>query len=823
MPNIRFYSGLFCVTAATLMLQLVQTRILSVVAWYHLAFFVISTAMFGLTAGAVWVYLRGERFSTKTLSYDLTYYSALFSLSTTIALAIQMTLSPLSQPALTTLLVWLELAVCLSVPFFFSGVVVSLALTRSPFPVGRVYGVDLIGAALGCFGVLLLLNFFDGPSAVLWISVLALFGAMLFSGSAIGSAPEPRSKLMVNLERKGIWFVLLIALATLNSFNSERKGLYPIMAKGKVEIGTVPWFERWNSFSRVVAREIVVQPAHIWGPSPTMRRQDWILPQSYLNIDGDAGTAAYGVAGDLERAAFLKYDVTNLAYYLPDRVRAAIIGVGGGRDLLSARVFGVEEAIGIEINPTFVDLHQNNPEFSAFVGLPQIEGVSLVVDEARSWFARSQDSFDLIQMSLIDTWAATGAGAFTLSENGLYTTEAWQIFLRRLTPSGVFTVSRWYSPGDINETGRMVSLAVAALMESGVENPRNHIFLAAAERIATLVISRSGFSAAELSALNKAVKDLKFDVLIAPGQAPASAVLKSITESRDLTELNRFTKNLELDLSPPNDDRPFFFNQLPLFDIGRVIAMAFTGRSLGVSQGNLFATATLAMLFVVALALVVVAIVIPLRPALRDAGTRQASGGTAYFMLIGMGFMFIEMALLQRFSVFLGHPIYSLSIVLFSLILSTGLGSLLSDHVSIERKNNFIVWAVLTGGYVMSQLLWLPDLLLSLDSGSLAVRGLVTVSVILPAGVLMGFGFPAGMRFISAVDSRPTPWFWGINGASGVLASAVAVACSIAYGIGTTMALGALCYFLLIPAAMVIGFPGGARQRNLSRPIAETA
>ncbi len=823
MPTIRFYSGLFCITAATLMLQLVQTRILSVVAWYHLAFFVISAAMFGLTAGAVWVYLKGERFSAKTLSYDLTYYSALFSLSTTIALAIQMTLSPLSQPAFTTLVVWIEMAVCLSVPFFFSGVVVSLALTRSPFPVGRVYGVDLIGAALGCFGVLLLLNLFDGPSAVLWISVLALLGAMLFAGSGIGSVPETRTKLMINLERKSIWFVLLIVLAALNSTNSERKGLYPVMAKGKVEIGTLPWFESWNSFSRVVANEIVIQPAHIWGPSPTMRRMDWVLPQSYLNIDGDAGTAAYGVAGDLNRAEFLKYDVTNMAYYLPDRNRAAIIGVGGGRDLLSARVFGVKEAIGIEINPTFVDLHLNNPEFSAFVGLPQIEGVSLVVDEARSWFARSQDRFDVIQMSLIDTWAATGAGAFTLSENGLYTTEAWRIFLRRLTANGVFTVSRWYSPVDINETGRMVSLAVAALMESGAETPKNHIFLVAAKNVATLVISRSGFSAPELTALIKASENLEFEVLIAPGQAPASAVLKSIVESRDLAELNRFTKSQELDLTPPNDDRPFFFNQLPLFDIGKVIALATSDRVLGVSYGNLFATATLMMLLAVSLALVIVAIVIPLRPALRDAGPRQASGGTAYFILIGMGFMFIEMSLLQRFSVFLGHPIYSLSIVLFSLILSTGLGSLLSDRISIEKKNNFIAWAVLTGGYVLSTLLWLPDLLLSLDSGSLTARGLVTVSVISPAGLLMGFGFPAGMRFISAVDKRPAPWFWGINGASGVLASTIAVACSIAYGISMTMTLGALCYFLLIPAVMVIGFPGGARQQNLNLPIAETA
>jgi predicted membrane-bound spermidine synthase len=161
-------------------------------------------------------------------------------------------------------------------------------------------------------------------------------------------------------------------------------------------------------------------------------------------------------------------------------------------------------------------------------------------------------------------------------------------------------------------------------------------------------------------------------------------------------------------------------------------------------------------------------------------------GGTAYFMLIGFGFMVSEIALLQRFSVFLGHPIYSLSIVLFSLILATGVGSMITDLVSLDAKPKFLVWASTTAGYLASLTLWLPDLLLSLDSASITVRGTASVLIILPAGLLMGFGFPTGMRFISAVDRKPTPWFWGINGASGVLASALAVASSIAYGIGVT-------------------------------------
>ena len=161
----KFYAGLFLITACTLMLQVLQTRILSVVAWYHLAFFAISMAMFGLTAGAVFVYLRRERFTGHTLSYDLSYFSAVFALTTFICLGVQMTLAPVVTWSVTVIWTWAQLATCMAVPFFFAGIVVSLALTRSSFPIGRVYGVDLLGAAAGCLGVL------KGCTKIAWISL----------------------------------------------------------------------------------------------------------------------------------------------------------------------------------------------------------------------------------------------------------------------------------------------------------------------------------------------------------------------------------------------------------------------------------------------------------------------------------------------------------------------------------------------------------------------------------------------------------------------------------------------------------------------------
>lgn len=337
-------------------------------------------------------------------------------------------------------------------------------------------------------------------------------------------------------------------------------------------------------------------------------------------------------------------------------------------------------------------------------------------------------------------------------------------------------------------------------------NPRRHAFLASSGRVANLVLSREPLSDAALDALERAAAELEYTVLVNPRETPEESVLRDIVSADNMQELERHTASFDLDLTPPTENRPFFFNQLPLHNPIKTIQLALEDGETGVVSGNLFATATLVILFLVSTAMVVLAIVVPLRHAIRDVGRRLAWGGTVYFFLIGMGFMMVEIGLLQRMSVFLGHPIYSLSVVRFSIILTTGIGSMISDRFPLDRQRRLIAWAAVTGAYLAALPIWLPPVLLTFDGSDLFTRAAICVLVIAPAGLLMGFGFPTGMCLISAVDQRPTPWFWGINGATGVLSAALAVAVSIAFGIGTTYVIGALCYMLLIPAAMAIGF-----------------
>ena len=560
----------------------------------------------------------------------------------------------------------------------------------------------------------------------------------------------------------------------------------------------------------------------LWGPSPTYAASPARIriEQRWLNIDGDAGTVASRFTGDLAPFEFLKYDVTTLAYHLPGRSRAAIVGVGGGRDVLSAAVFGSRDITAVELNPTFVQLLTTEPGFADFTRLDRLAGLRLFVDEGRSWFARSTEEFDTIQMSLIDTWAATGAGAYSLSENGLYTVEAWKTFLGRLTDQGVYTVSRWFNASDPNETGRMLSLAVAALFEIGVPEPERHIFMAASDGIATIVVARQPFSATDLAALHEATARYEYQELVVPGESPSYPTLNAIASASSRASLEEVTSAGNFDLTPATDDRPFFFNQLPLtkpLGLLTFLQRREADDPNGVRSGNLDATFTLVILFMVSLALVLATIVIPLRHATRDVGPGLVVAGTSYFLLIGVGFMLVEIGILQRMGVFLGHPVYSLSVSLFALILTTGGGSLLSDAWPLDSRGRLTMWAAATGIYVLSLPVWLPPTLASFEGASLPLRAAICVAVIAPAGVLMGFAFPTGMRLVLAQDSRPAPWFWGINGAAGVLASVAAVTISIAFGISATLMTGAVCYLLLIPAACALLGPASADRQRTSR------
>jgi len=805
--RVAFFIGLFIIAASILSAQILQTRILSVMSYYFLAFFTISMAMFGMTAGALILYFLDRHFPRERFYERLSLLSGIYALALILSWIMLITTAANFEPELPflTIVVLLKLIIALIPPYIVGGLIVSLALTRSPFPVGTTYAVDLIGAASGCFLVLGLMGVYDGVSALLAIAALGTVGAFFFKIADVTETlrRSPGARISVAVY---VWPIVLTAAvlfaADLNA------SLYPYGVRITTVKGQIQRLQAidgifWNSFSRIDIGAAKDSIPSVSGPSPRFHNE-WttLINQRHLQIDGDASTALYRFEGSRDELAFLRFDVTTLAYSIRNAGKAAVIGIGGGRDALSAYHFGFDDITGIDINPIFIDnLERRYADYNRVAALP---GVKLHVDEARSWFTRTPERFDLIQMSLIDTWAATGEGAYSLTENGLYTIEAWKVFLGRLTDTGVYTVSRWYAPENPGETGRLISLAKAALFSLGVENPNQHLYLAASASLATLVVSRAPLTNAEIAGLTETSREMQYRPLLVPGVASENPVIRRIQDAGSIDALFDLSDADVLDYSPPTDSRPFFFNQLRLSDLPNYLRGEYQF-STGVARGNLISTLVLAIIIVVSFVVVMATIVVPTLPVLATVPAGLALLGSGYFFLIGTGFMFVEIGLMQRLSIFLGHPVYGLAIALAGIILSTGLGSALSERVVLSTGSRLAVWSVVTAGYIGALPFVFPTLVDALAGTDLYVRGAVSLLVILPAGLAMGFGFPTGMRLASAIDVRPTPWFWAVNGAAGVFASGLSVGIGTFVSVDATLWSGAAAYLLLLPVAVSMG------------------
>ncbi|MDP2923178.1 MAG: hypothetical protein Q8O30_05590 [Candidatus Omnitrophota bacterium] len=772
--------GIFLISLTTLAFEVALTRLLSVISWYHLAFFAISTAMLGMTAGATTVYLKPNWFTQEKLNINISKTCLAYSLTIPISL-ILLCMSPfVLHASIMSIFVVGGVTLACMLPFYFSGIVVTGALTKYKFSIGKLYASSLIGSSCGCLFVLGGLEIIDAPSLILLCGAISILAAFSFAWS------NPLFKL----RRISRWYLVsLIFIAVINSFTPY--GIRPFVAKGRVGGMSNYLLEKWNSLSRIVVyKEIEGQPSY-WGKSP-LAPEDKKVFYYGMNIDGEAATTLTKFAS-IDDISYLRFDVTNIAYYLRPKGGACIIGVGGGgRDVQSAILFGHEKITGIDINPIFINLLKTR--FKEFAGIASRKEVNLVTNEARSFLSSTKEKYSVIQMSLVDTWAATAAGAFSLSENALYTTQAWKIFLNRLKDDGIFTVSRWYSPKNLGETGRIISLAVATLLDSGEITPYKHIAMVTTNELSTLLISKHAFSEQDIERLKNISSDLQFELVISPDRPPENEILRSIILANSWKQLHNAIKDRQLNYTPTTDENPYFFNMLRLAKIGNCF-----DSNMGLIRGNLIATLTLSALILTLLFLVIATIVVPLWLRSRFNGHEAKIFWPAamYFSLIGAGFMFTEIALVQKLSVFLGHPIYALGIILFTIIASAGIGSFFSAQLPLTRKPWVFIYPFIIACSIAAIRFILPSVESQMVSSAMLTKIFISIIILVPLGFLLGIAFPTGMRLVSSEVSE-TPWYWALNGIFSVLCSALAVFVSIYLGISINFYIASGCYILLL-------------------------
>jgi spermidine synthase len=789
----RTYAGLFVIALATLMYQNLLSRVFSMTMWYHFAFMAISIAMFGMTVGALLIYLLPNYFSQERAKRQLALTALAFAVSTVISFLTHLSLPFNTEdivlntiPGIYTIVLTY---VVISIPFVFSGMCVSLTLTKFPRQVSRLYAADLVGAALGCIILVYVLRITDGPTAVLLVALLASLGALLFS------VREPLPRLRTWSIISAVLFAVL-AVGNTILVNKQSSPLRLIYVRGNIE--KRPIYEKWNSFSRISVAGTPNQltPPHGWGLSSTFPAFQRPIRQAELSIDAGAGTTLTAFHGDLNDVDFLRYDVTNLAHYIRSKAHVLVIGAGGGRDVLSALLFNQSSVVAVEFNEATIEAV--NERFGAFTGyLDRDHRVRFVNDEARSYIARQSESYDIIQVSLIDTWVATTAGAFVFTENSLYTTESWKIFLDRLTPNGLLTFSRWYFRDRPGEMYRLTSLATASLKEMGVQNPRDHIMIVrrmfgASEEsphgIGTLLVSKAPFTAQDITTIEQVAKQMRFEVVLSP-RTTIDETFATISSGQNFEE---FVNSYPINIAPTTDDSPFFFQMLRLRDMFRRDL-----QSQGAVTFNQHAVRVLGILLIVMLVLTLLCIVGPLALTARKVDLSGSLPLFIFFMSIGFGFMLIEMSQMQRLAIFLGHPTYGLSVALFTLLLSSGLGSFLTQRIPNPETSSAgtLCLAGLLGVLLIFGFLT-PYIVSTFQSLTTPLRIAVAIGIISPIGLCMGMAFPLGMKVATKAKPALTPWLWGVNGATSVCASVLALAIAFSSSISTSFWIGFGCYVL---------------------------
>lgn len=736
--------------------QITLTRVLSVVVWYHFAFLTISLVMLGLGAPGVWFAL-----SKKPLRY-LPGFLLVSGITVPLSIA---GIVKFGAAALDTSIVYIVFLV-LPVTLSMGGVVCLLLIKATGKTISRMYGIDLLGAAIAAMLVIPAMHVIPTPILGALIGLLPLLCLLLYPV-------------------KGKW-AAVVALVISVGLMIQGDAYQIVRSKTFDETRSPPLFERWSPTARVTVLGENFELLHRyeseygwgWGAKVPKEKK---ARQYFLLQDGSNGTPITNFTGDLSKVDNLYYDVTTVGYQLRPPETAAVIGAGGGRDILSALLAGATDIDAIEINEQTV--RAVTDVFGDFSGdIYRAPGVNMFVNDGRSHMTYSEKTYDFIQISLIDSKAASVAGAFALAENNLYTVEAFELYASRLSDNGILSTSRF-----MNQTPRLVVLGLAALERIGVENPRQHLILVTASEAATMLLSKSPFTDADIEKLLEISEQRGFKLIYPeqPGVEPDNKFIVEAVANR-LEPYVKYGANVD----PPVDNKPYFFNVISPFAHFDEIPDELT--KLAGNVGNIRASVVLQQTMISVSILAVILFAAPFVARVnreqREESLQHLFRATIFFASIGAGFMLIENMLVQRFVLYLGHPSFAVTVIIASLLVGMGVGATYSTFLGVTWLKRFGWIAPLL---VLFMLSLLPGLFEATLGYPRSIKIIMSCLLLAPIGAVLGLFFPLGMlRF----GDRSKAWYWAINGVFGVVASVMSLSLSMQFGYAAIGLAGAAIY-----------------------------
>jgi len=755
------FAGIFLIALSGLVLEVSITRIFSAAIWYHFAFVAVSVALVGLGASGLVVQYHVKKLKGKWAE-NLTILSAW-------GITIFIPITLFVMHALASQVLYLPLFMLLfSVPFFLVGIIISAAFNAFASVAGRLYAADLIGASAGALLVVLFLVLTGGEGATLIVGLIAAIGATIFSRIAKNTKKTIVSLMFVAFATSLIFLNYATQIFAIPTDPTAQKDL-PIYLRehpGSKIVKT-----EWNSFSRIDVVE-----GGTGGEGLVAK----------VFIDGGAGTNIISWDGKTES----RQELSNWMQYLPFKMmhepKVLVIGSGGGRDVVASLVSGSKDVTSVEINPIIYETVKSYGERAGNVY--SHEFVKSFVDEGRSFITRSSDKYDIIYVPFVDTWASVSSGGLSVSENFLYTLEGFQQYYDHLTDRGKIVTVRW-----LIDAPRFVSTYAKLLEQNGIPQDQlyRHLIMVTSDSytqdpsVTMVIFSKAPFTDEEISFLSQSFSQYDYKPILVPAQVmrePYSAFLNGEIN------LDQFYDMFKTKVYPVTDDNPYFLSfEKPLPSAVEVLLYGSVG-------------------------IVVIFLLVPFSWIRRGRGI-TAGGQTdilsekselriaaviPYFAALGVGFILIELALLQKLILLMGNPTMTFALLLFTLLLSSGSGSLLSTRIAKNTMRNLVFVIGGIAGIGILYVFFLPPIIYSTIAEPVEVKAVVSIAILAPIGFLMGMPLPTGMRLLKVHRPDYIPWMWAINGAFSVLGAVLAIALGIMYGSSFAMVLGVLVYLIAL-------------------------
>jgi spermidine synthase len=778
---------IFLVSAMALSYEILLMRLFSIVQYHHFAYMVISLALLGYGAsGSFLTFFRQRLLRSFPASFIVNIL--LFGITAVACYLGGQHLLFNPDEILWDNRHWLKLFalyLLLALPLFFAANCIALTFSQFRQRISEIYAADLFGAGLGSIFIIGLL-FFVFPQ-----NILLLLGSMVFAIPAIAWL-----ELRLKPRRWALLFLVLAAIPLL--LPQAWKALAVSPYKGLSQQMRIQGNRIIEERSSPLALLTLVESSQVpfrYAPGLSLAAVTEPPEQIGIFMDGDALNVITRFSEDTEKLAHLDMVTSALPYHLRQLQNALVLGGGAGSDILQALNYSVPDISAVELNPQVVELVRERAEFSG--RLFDRDDVDIHIGEARSFVARSSRTFDLIQIPILDSFSSSATGLYALNESYLYTVEALQEYIKHLSPAGYLSMSRWVKlpPRDIL---KLFATAVEALKGLGVSDPGSHLVMIRSWQSSSLLIKKSPFIEAEIAAVRKFCNKRLFDLVYYPGMQAHEANRFNILlvpyfyqgAARLLQEdPNAFIERYKFNIAPATDDQPYFLNFFKWQTLPEIIRLKGQGGMIFLESGYLILVITLVQAVFASLILILLPVLFRTHEKVQKTAWNRPRIAL-YFLAIGLGFIFLEIAFMQKFILYLGHPLYAAAVVLAIFLVFAGMGSQFA-----QRKRFHAIWPVIIILILGVLQLIASGIMFNLLIGlAVPMKVLVAVVVLGPLAFCMGMPFPLALTEIGADAEDLVPWAWAVNGCASVIAAVLATLLAVHFGFAVVVMISLVLY-----------------------------